>query len=70
MTDPTLDEIVLEFLSWMEMNPGITPEDIGVHIDKYVETPHGRIGIITAEAVLNSKYHEFVCNDRPKKEVS
>ena len=67
MTDPTLEEIVYEFMDWLNHNPGVTPEDIGVHIDRYVETPHGRIGIITAEAVLNSKYHEFVCNEKPKE---
>lgn len=63
--DPTEVEIVDEFFKWLDAHPNINPVDLGV-VPMFDVTPYGVVEVITADAILKSRYYEIVNRVEPE----
>lgn len=67
--DPSEVDVMVEFMNFLENNPEITPEDLGVKVEEE-RTAFGMMRVFSIDSILKSNYHEFISSGMPRGGIS
>ena len=67
--DPTEDEIMQDFMNYLNQHPEVSLEDLGI-IYEEIPSPYGMIKSFNVDSILKSNYHEFSSLDSAKEIVN